>query len=220
MSFIFQFNWSSLQQLREATTIYLSARLYAMAQRVQQAVSESGCPKLKTIMASNPETPAELLDFLTIVGSTSVVIRVAENPNTSKETLSKLAFHNDAEVRAAVAENTNASESCFKRLANDMSADVRFRLAENPHAPAAVLYNLLRDENPYVSARARKTLSRILYNTITESTRMMAEETELRPELISQSSNKQLNRQLMENLHTSTGCDVFTMEFSRPEATA
>ncbi len=216
MSFIFDFNWSSLQQLREATTMFLTARLYSMAQKATQSITESGSPRLKTMMASNPQTPADLLEFLTIVGSNSVVVRVAENLNTGKDTLTRLAFSNDPEIRAAVADNPNTPETCFKRLTNDESVDVRYRLAENPLAPAGCLYNLLRDENPYVSARARATLSRILAETVAMSSQMIAE-SEQRPQLV-RNNCERVDKQLVDELNTICGCDLVSIEFSLPEA--
>ena len=176
ISFIFNFNWRSLHQLRDAITIFLSARLHAVANRAAESIRETGCPQLKSMIASNPQTPADLLDFLSIVSHPSVLIRIAENPQTGKDTLSRLAFHDNSEVRCAVVDNSNTPESCYKRLSSDESVDVRYRLAENPHAPLTSLYNLLKDENPYVSHRARMTLTRIINNTLALSQQLLEEE--------------------------------------------
>ena len=171
ISFIFRFNWSSLQQLREAVTIFLSARLHAVAEKARQAVMETGCPRLKSMIASNPDTPDDMLDYLAIVSPSSVLVRIAENKNTAGHTLCRLAYEESAEVRMAVADNANSPESAFERLMIDGSADVRYRVAENPHAPLTVLYRALRDENPYVACRARQTLAAILKNTISNHSR-------------------------------------------------
>jgi hypothetical protein len=168
-------------------------------------------------MASNPAMPADLLEFLSEVSPKSVLIRIAENPSTARETLSKLAFHDDADVRTAVADNASTPESVFKRLASDQSADVRYRVAENPQAPVASLYALLKDDNPYVCHRARQTLSRILSDSITASTRMMVvEEIELRPDLVRQDLSARFNKQLIEELNDICGCDVISLRFSPP----
>lgn len=202
ISFIFNFNWCSLQQLREAITIFLSARLYAVAQRAAQAVHETGSPRLKMLMASNPHTPSDLLDYLCEVGSGQVLVRVAENPNTSKDTLAKLAFSHDPEVRAAIADNPSTPESCYKRLVCDESADVRYRIAENPHVPITSLYTLLRDENPYVCQRAKHTLARILTNTILLAGKTLDESGHLptRPALVFHERIEPINPQLVEEL--------------------
>lgn len=176
ISYIFRFNWRSLQQLREAVTLFLSARLHSVSLRARKAVTETGCKHLKAMLASNPETPSDMLDYLTYVSPNDILVRIAENPNTSSQTLSRLAQHEDVDVRVAVAENANSPNSCLERLIDDECVDVRFRLAENPNAPLPILYKALRDENPYVINRSKKTLARILTNTISLSAQMMMSE--------------------------------------------
>lgn len=217
LSFIFNFNWSSLQELREAITIFLSSRLHSVAQRAAQAITETGCPRLKCTLASNPQTPADMLDYLCLVSPLKVIIRIAENPGASRDTLSRLAFHSDSEVRSAVADNPSTPESCFKRLMNDESVDVRFRIAENPSAPLASLYALIKDDNPYVSNRAKQTLSRIINETIAVSSKMMESETELRPDLVREANPTRLSKQVIEELNQICGCDIVPLEFSVPE---
>ena len=46
-------------------------------------------------------------------------------------------------------------------LLADSNADVRYRLAESYHLPKALLEMLADDQNPFVAARACKTLKRI-----------------------------------------------------------
>lgn len=215
ISFIFNFNWRSLQQLREAITVFLSARLFSVAQRAAQSISETGCPHLKCLLASNPNTPADLLDYLLEVSNSQIHVRIAENPNTSKETLSKLAFSHDPDVRAAIVDNPGTPESCFKRLINDESVDVRYRIAENPHAPLTSLYSLLRDENPYVSQRARQTLARILSNTLALAGRK--ETAEFRPELTLAPEDpvSRLNLQLLEDMNEID--ELITLDYSVPK---
>jgi len=212
-SFIMKFNWQSLEQLKEAVTVFLSSRIYAMAQRSAIAISENGCPRLQAMLASNPDSPADLLDFLVEVACNSVVVRVAENSSASKDTLSRLAFHEDPEVRSAVADNRNTPESCFKRLAIDESGDVRYRVAENPHAPLASLYTLLRDENAFVSQRARQTLSRILGNVDAKDLLPKESHDENVHDLSVRST-----KHLIEELNGIFGCDVMTVEFSSKKA--
>lgn len=217
VSFIFNFHWRSLQQLREAITIFLSARLHAVCRRATDAIAKTGCPRLKTLMASNPQSPSELLDYLAEVSPAAILVRIAENPNTGSATLSRLAFHVDSEVRSAVADNANTPESCFKLLLRDESPDVRFRIAENPITPVASLYNLLKDENPYVSHRARQTLSRILSNTITMSTGDLTAESKGCADLVQSAQSSQSSQQLSEELKDVCGSEVLPLKFSVPE---
>lgn len=215
VSFIFNYNWRSLQQLREAITIFLCSRLHKAAQRSTLAISETGCPRLKDMLASNPNTPADLLDFLCNVSSKQTLIRIAENPSTNKDTLTKLCFNEDAEVRAAVADNANAPECCFKRLMNDESADVRYCLAENSHTPATILYSLLRDENPYVNHRARQTLGRILTETIIETNKLMTPASELKPNLLE--LNTSINARFLNELNEICGGEFAAVELTMHE---
>ncbi len=166
IAFIFSFNWNTTNQLREAITMFLSARLNHLACQASKMLAESGSHSTKMLLAANPNSPCELLDYLTEVADINVVIRVAENVSTSPLTLEKLSNHESSSVRRAVAENTNTPEACLMKLAHDDDADVRYCMAEDPNLPASVLYVLTQDENPYVSLRTRKTLSRLLSNAI------------------------------------------------------
>lgn len=216
VSFIFNFNWRSLQQLREAISIFLCSRLHKAAQRGTIAITETGCPRMKDMLASNPNTPGDLLDFLCQVSPRQTLIRVAENPSASKDTLTRLCFHEDAEVRAAVADNPNTPECCYKRLMSDESADVRYQLAENSHTPATILYSLFRDENPYVSHRARQTLGRILSETILETNKLMAPATELNPNLLEM--NTSINARFLNELNDLCGNEFVAADFNVQES--
>lgn len=210
ISFIFNFNWRSLHQLRDAITIFLSARLYAVAQRAAESIRESGCSQLKSMIASNPQTPGDLLDFLSHVSHSSILVRIAENPQATKETLSRLAFHDDSDVRCAVVDNSNTPDSCYKRLVNDESADVRYRLAENPHAPLTSLYNLLKDENPYVVQRAKLTITHIINNTIALS-QLAESDDEEQPKL--QEFYSQRSRMMLEELTEICASELISIDF-------
>lgn len=118
--------------------------------------------KIRWLLAINPNTPAPVLDHLTVNGTSQLLERVAENPRTHSTTLAKLAMHQDSQVRAAVTENTNMSIKTIWRLCRDESPDVRLRLAESYTIPIAVLKVLAEDENPFVASRAQQTIYRIL----------------------------------------------------------
>ena len=112
-------------------------------------------------LASNPKTPAEVLDALTVNAPVMVLERVAENPNVSLVTLLRLATDADPCVRAAVTENLRTPVLVLQHLLEDPSPDVRYRMAENHHLPVSFLQVLLEDENPYVSNRAQRTIARL-----------------------------------------------------------
>lgn len=224
ISFIFNFNWQSLHELRDAISLFLASRLQAAATRSTQSISESPCLALKNKVAGNPATPPDLLDYLAEVSPPSVQIRIAENPNCARETLSRLAFSPDPEVRAAIIDNKNTPESCYKRLVHDESPDVRFAVAESPHVPLTSLYTLLKDENPYVAGRAKETLARILRHTIKLASIAVSEESEMRPvgmlgaetNLLLPESSEIPNRQLYAELK-EPGCEFISVEIKRSE---
>ncbi|GEM_PF-585909 len=117
--------------------------------------------RIRWLMAVNPHTPAPVLEGLVDAGDPAHLERIAENPGASPVTLARLAFHPSEAVRAAVAENSRTPIEAVCMLANDECVDVRFRLAESYHLPLAILQVLCDDDNPFVAARARKTLRRI-----------------------------------------------------------
>lgn len=122
--------------------------------------------RTKFAMAVNPNTPAKVLADLAETAPDRILERIAENPRASAETLSKLATHGCTAVRVAVAENTNTVLDVLLTLVQDDSVDVRYSIAENHSMPFGILESLVDDENPYVSMRARKTLSRLVENNV------------------------------------------------------
>jgi len=112
-------------------------------------------------IASNPNTPPTILDQLANHHLLDVLVRVAENPSTRSVTLSQLAYHSLPEVRVATAVNMSTPLEHLEQLACDHHPDTRYILAENPHLPGALLERLAKDDNPFVSARAQKTLARL-----------------------------------------------------------
>jgi len=122
--------------------------------------------RTKFAMAVNPNTPAKVLAELAETAPDCVLERIAENPRCSADTLSRLAAHCSASVRVAVAENTNTVLDVLLGLVQDECVDVRYSIAENHSMPFGILESLVDDENPYVSMRARKTLSRLVENNV------------------------------------------------------
>jgi hypothetical protein len=92
--------------------------------------------------------------------------RAADNPQLPLTCLAELANDVAHDVRISVAENPVTPLVILELLAEDDHADVRYAIAENANMPAYILSILSRDENPYVSARAHKTLARLAQQVI------------------------------------------------------
>ncbi|MBX9947618.1 MAG: hypothetical protein K2Y39_00510 [Candidatus Obscuribacterales bacterium] len=120
--------------------------------------SELDALHVRRVVASNPNTPRQVLERL--AGEESAVIRrhVALNPKTPVETLRMLAEDRETDVRLAVAENVHTPQDILCLLSSDQDMDVRYGVAENPHMPEEILVELSQDDNPYVRCRALKTL--------------------------------------------------------------
>jgi hypothetical protein len=123
--------------------------------------ASSKCLPIALCIATDPETPAELLEPLARTDNERLLERIAEHPNVSPFLLEILASHPSPDVRAAVAENPNVPDRILADLCNDIHDDVRYRIAENASTSAERLMNLAEDPNPYVAHRARLTLMKV-----------------------------------------------------------
>lgn len=113
---------------------------------------------VRRVVASNPNTPRQVLMRLAGDASASIRQSIAENPKSPPEVLRKLCEDIEAEVRLAIAENPNTPADVLATLATDVDVDVRYGVAENPRMPETILFALSSDENPYIKCRALKTL--------------------------------------------------------------
>ena len=129
--------------------------------QLRHALETADSFRVRYLVAGNPNTPPNVLDFLSREGSARVAQRVAENPRAHAATLERLARHSQPDVRLAVSENPQAPEGALLALTKDSNADIRYCMAENCNMPLAVLEVLCSDENPYVSARAQASLRTI-----------------------------------------------------------
>lgn len=111
-------------------------------------------------IATFPDSPSAVLDFLATLNDEELLIRIAENPQTWPVTLARLARSEYSQVRIAVADNSSTPIDVLKTLATDSCLDVRYSMAENPALPSKMLQQLAGDENAYVSTRAAKTIAR------------------------------------------------------------
>ncbi|MCC6980288.1 MAG: hypothetical protein IT343_18355 [Candidatus Melainabacteria bacterium] len=120
--------------------------------------SEFDALHVRRVVASNPNTPRQVLERLAADDSAVLRRHVALNPRTPVETLRKLAEDTQADVRLAVAENIGTPQEILAALSSDPDMDVRYGVAENPHMPEDILVELTQDDNPYIRCRALKTL--------------------------------------------------------------
>lgn len=111
------------------------------------------------IKAGKTPAPQEILEALSVHESARIRRRVAENESTPDWILKKLATDADPEVRLAAGTNRAAPLDLVLSLVHDPDASVRHGLAEDPYISVGILRELAKDENPYVSYRAQKTLA-------------------------------------------------------------
>jgi hypothetical protein len=112
------------------------------------------------LQAGDPDSSAKTLGELAQSPCAHIRRRVAENAATPLAIAIDLLRDTAVEVRIALTENEQILPLLAPDLARDKSSDVRFALAENHSTPRPVLEYLLADENPYVAARAARTLNR------------------------------------------------------------
>jgi len=98
-------------------------------------------------VASNPNTPVEVLAKLSTDENEDVRESVAWNPNTPAEVLIKLSTDENEDVRKPVAWNPNTPVEVLAKLSTDENEDVRESVASNPNTPVEVLAKLSTDEN-------------------------------------------------------------------------
>ena len=179
LTFIVRFNWKTSNHLKEAIQVLLAARLDAVCEsngmtsprKKSEILDDQEFHRIRIMIASNPNTPPAVLNYLTRNAAESDVLeRVAENPRSPVELLAVLAENEHARVRAAVAENLHTPEDVLAVLINDADPDVRYRLAENPNVGESLLEKLAADANPYVGHRASATLHRLQSGTIVSAT--------------------------------------------------
>jgi hypothetical protein len=149
---------SALKQVERESYAFF-AKLYP--RRFCEKTQSKETEYIRWLLATNPNTPAPILDCLASEDIVSLLERIAEHPRTRQTTLARLATHENPRVRAAIAENPNIDKKTMWRLAGDIHPDVRLRLAESYSIPAPILQALAQDDNPYVQSRARKTLNRL-----------------------------------------------------------
>ena len=131
--------------------------------------------KVRYAIASNPNTPAAVLDKLATDEVDLIRRNVASNPNTSEATLLKLTNDSYLAVLCAALQNPNCTSNILnllisngdellrRRIAtntqdidilsilvDDENADVRYEVAINPHTTSELLHKLVSDSDRFV----------------------------------------------------------------------
>jgi hypothetical protein len=113
------------------------------------------------IKAGALDTPARELRELAKSAIVAIRRRVAENEITPPDVLQLLSRDPKPEVRIAVGLSLFAPADIVARLIRDEHDDVRHWLASAGYLPLELLEELALDANPYVAARALRTLDRL-----------------------------------------------------------
>jgi hypothetical protein len=104
---------------------------------------------IRSFVAQNPSTPANLLEQLAQDEEKGVRGSVARNPNAPANVLEQLAQDRDNDVRKNVARNPNTPVKVLEQLAQDKDHHVRGFVAQNPNAPVNFfLEAMLKDDVP------------------------------------------------------------------------
>src|SRR6185437_808376 len=151
-----QFTWPEHIETALRRLLWISL----VEQAENSAETHSHTTFLRWTMATYPETPPEVLEYLASFDDRQLLIRIAENPQTPAPTLETLSAHQDSEVRVAVADNKATPLPILLQMLSGGDVDIRYRMAENPELPAKMLNQLTEDENAYVASRAQRTLMR------------------------------------------------------------
>lgn len=170
LSFSIYFTWGYPDYMREALQYVcdtwkgpqrLDPRKELTWSQLRKVIDIADSKQTRVVIASRQTTPPCVLNFLADSSDDYIVQRVAENSNTHVATLTRLVRHHALRVRISLSEHPALPEPLYAILSQDAHADIRFALAENFHVPTAVLETLAADENPYVAARAGKTLEKL-----------------------------------------------------------
>lgn len=112
----------------------------------------------KYVLAGSGKDHEKSLRRLARDANNDIRRRIAENPACPNDVLEQLASDGCTEVRIAVALNAKLDRQACCRLCQDPDPDVRFMIAATSYIPDVLLRLLASDENPYVQARANRTI--------------------------------------------------------------
>jgi hypothetical protein len=101
--------------------------------------------KVREGVASNPQAPVHLLEYLANDLAPEIRQQVVTNVKTPVNILEQLACDRDDKVRASVASCANTPVKLLEPLAQDASGRVRQEVAQNPKTPVSILEQLIGD---------------------------------------------------------------------------
>jgi hypothetical protein len=130
-------------------------------EQIAKCLEEQTMSNQEYLAAGNHATSREDLLVLALSKEAKVRGRVAENPSCPTVALRVLAEDEHPDVRSNVAANPKATFAMLRQLAKDFCLNVRYTLAEDHSLPHPLLKMLSRDDNPYVSERAKQTMDRL-----------------------------------------------------------
>ena len=111
-------------------------------------------------LATNRNTPRDILERLAKDGDRVTAQQLAQNPSAPRPILAELAGHADEFVRRNVARNPSIDAATMERLAGDPNEMVRFYLSINTALTPEVLTTLTRDPSERVRRYAGEQLGR------------------------------------------------------------
>ena len=106
---------------------------------------------LREFIASNINTPINVLMDLSQDENIWVRLKVAEQINTPISVLIELSKDEEYHIRSMVAANSNTSEDVLEYISKDTNKYVRCQVAKHPSTPISILIELSKDE--YSSVR-------------------------------------------------------------------
>lgn len=143
-----------LQDLADGNAMNYVASNPATPAAVLERLASDEDPDTRLYIAQNPSTPTgvrvALLAALAKDESSYARQSVAQHRGTPMVVLEILARDEDSGVRQAVAENAATPVALLARLATDEESDVRVAVAEHPRTLAATLERLAGDEDSEV----------------------------------------------------------------------
>jgi hypothetical protein len=158
----FQFHYGS-RSFMDIQDLHIKDNLIAQLHKIlKQTSAYNKYPKIKeyddTIVASNPDTPPEILKQLSKHNNDSIKEVVAKNPNTPPETLSKLSKYEAGRkvggvmlistIAYAVAKNPNTPEKDLIRLSQN--SNYAIAVASNPNTPLEMLTNFSNSKDFWI----------------------------------------------------------------------
>lgn len=106
--------------------------------------------RVRRQVASNPNTPVDVLYKLALDEDSDVVDVAVSNPSMPEESLAQLATSGDEYARYCVAHNPDTPAYILDTLADDDSLNVRAAVARNRNTSKAALQRLASDPSEYV----------------------------------------------------------------------